>query len=99
MSKESESKERAAREARREARAALPAVFIDAWATLTWKGHIRIALGEWLVDEPRYRAAFVMTLEEAKDFAEDLLDRIEARQERDAKATSEGTPPEPETGP
>jgi hypothetical protein len=70
--------------ARREARAAIPAVFVDSWATLTWYGHIRIVMGEWLVRKNNYRMAFVMELEQAKEFAEDLLGRIEKRQQEDA---------------
>jgi hypothetical protein len=84
-------------EARREARAALPAVFVDTWSTLTWKGHIRTALGEWLVGEPHYRLAFVMSLDDAKEFAEALLRRIVARQEKDGAREAAAQTPDGET--
>jgi hypothetical protein len=70
--------------ARQEARAAMPAVFVDAWATLTWRGHIRIVLGEWLLRKNNYRTAVVMELDQAKEFAEDLLERVQKRIEEDA---------------
>ena len=69
--------------ARRTRRAELPATYIDTWATLTWRGHIRFAVGEWLAGDANYRAAFVMELEDAKEFAETLLKRITARLAKD----------------
>ena len=88
MSDDPDQDEAAAREARvaarQEARAALTATFVDSWATLTWKGHVRIVFGEWLAKKPNYRAAFVMQMEDAKEFAEDLLEQIRNRQEKDA---------------
>ena len=66
----------------REARAELPATYIDTWSSLIWKGHIRIALGEWITTNPKYRGAYVMELEDAKMFAEHLLKMVQIQQER-----------------
>jgi hypothetical protein len=73
----------AARERRRDARAAVPALFVDTWATLTWRGHIRIALGEWIRDDPYYRGAYVMELEEAEKLANFILQEVKERQQKD----------------
>jgi len=89
--------EAAALEARREARAAIPAVYIDTWATLTWKGHIRFVLGEWVGEQPHYRAAFLMELEDAKRFARQLLRRVEDRQKKDKAAGEDAQDPEGES--
>src|SRR4051794_15158187 len=70
--------------ARRARRAKLPTIYVDTWSTLTWKGHIRVVLAEWMNDEPNYRAAFLMELEDAKKFAEYLLEIIEEREKKDA---------------
>jgi hypothetical protein len=70
---ETKSPEReAALQARREARAELPATYIDTWSSLIWKGHIRITLGEWVAENPNYRGAYVMELDDAKRFVEHL---------------------------
>jgi hypothetical protein len=82
-------------QARRDARAAIPTTYVDTWATLIWKGHIRIVLGEWLNKNPQYRAAYVMELEDAKSFAETLLKRIKEQQEED---TSEARVQAPDSG-
>jgi hypothetical protein len=86
---EEESARQARIMARREARAALPATYIDSWATLIWPGHIRIVLGEWLAKKVNYRAAYVMTLGEAKAFAEELLERVAKQEKEDAEPPSE----------
>ncbi len=65
----------AALQARRVARAELPATYIDTWSTLIWKGHIRITLGEWIAGNPNYRGAYLMELDDAKVFAENILKR------------------------
>ena len=75
----------AARLSRAEARAAVPAIFVDSWSTLIWPGHIRIVLGEWLMRKTNYRAAFVMTLEDAKDLAEIILKQVAVQQKEDAE--------------
>ena len=88
----------AAIQARRNARAELPATYIDTWSTLIWKDHIRITLGEWIVDDPSYRVAYVMELDDAKRFAEHLLKRVQRQHERDsARAKSELGGPEGES--
>jgi hypothetical protein len=69
----------------RELRATLPAIFIDTWSTLTWRGHVRISIGERLYKRDVYRSAFVMDLEDAEDFAEHLLKVIRRRRQREEK--------------
>ena len=69
---------------RREARAEIPALFVDDWSMLSWEGHIRFVLGEWLASRPNYRAAFVMSLNDAQLFAENILERVAKRREIDA---------------
>ncbi len=77
----------AAIEARRKARAALPAVYVDTWATLVWPGHLRFVLGEWVHGGPNYRGAFVMEFHEVERFANALLDIIkQERERRDAES-------------
>ena len=71
-------------ESRREARAALPAVYVDTWSTVIWKGHMRIVLGEHVADDPHYRAAYVMELEDAKKLAQHILRRVQRQYDRDA---------------
>jgi hypothetical protein len=81
--------------ARREARAAMPATFVDTWSTVIWPGHMRLVLGEWLYGGPQYRAAFVMELDEVERLANELLERVQRQRDKDAekrKATSM-TPP------
>jgi hypothetical protein len=72
-----------ARLARSAARAALPAIYIDSWSTLTWTGHVRIALGENMPTGDVYRSAIVMTLSDAESFAQHLLGSIDRRREKD----------------
>lgn len=78
----SEERERSLQRRRRD-RAALPAPFIDDWATLTWEGHVRITLGEFLYGNPNYRFALVMDLGSAEEFAEDLLRIVRDRKNKD----------------
>jgi hypothetical protein len=70
----------------RELRANLPAIYVDTWATVTWKGHVRIVLGERLYKMDMYRSAFVMELSEAESFATHLLRVIQRRREREKEA-------------
>lgn len=84
----------AALQARRDARAELPATYIDTWSSLIWEGHIRITLGEWVADNPSYRAAYVMELDDAKRFAEHLLKRVQRQHEREAARTKSEQDPE-----
>jgi hypothetical protein len=69
----------------RELRAGLPAIYVDTWATLTWKGHIRIVLGETLYRHDQYRAAFMMELEDAERFGRHLLRAVERRRARESE--------------
>ena len=69
---------------RRDARALLPAVYIDTWSTLIWSGHMRITLGEWLGEDPSYRGAFIMELDDAERLARHILRRAQRQRERDA---------------
>jgi len=78
--------------ARGRARAALPATYVDTWYTLTWKDHIRIVFAEWLEDDPYFRAAFIMELKTAKEFAEELLDIVTKRIAEDAENISDQPP-------
>jgi hypothetical protein len=82
----SEAEENAAREARREARAAISAIYVDTWAVLTWSGHVRFVLGESVGDDDHYRAAFVMEVEDAEGFANHLLQIVKRRKAKDSKA-------------
>ena len=75
--------------ARQRARAAIPAVYVDTWSAVSWKGHVRIVLGEWVYREPNYRAAFLMELTDAKRLAEYLLDIVEERQKEEQKVEGE----------
>jgi len=89
--------EEVALNARREARAAIPATYVDTWATQIWKDHMRIVLGEWLSGGPHYRAAFVMELDDVQKLAEHILRRVQRQRQRDAakakaERTSEGNP-------
>jgi len=82
-SEDEDSQHEEARLARSAARAALPAIYIDSWSTLTWTGHIRIALGENMPTGDVYRSAVVMTLSDAENFAQHLLGSIERRREKE----------------
>lgn len=77
--------EESAREARRLARLSLPAVYIDTWGFHSWRGHIRIALGEQAGDTDSYRFAYVMELDDAETFANQVLRVVQRRKERDAR--------------
>jgi hypothetical protein len=84
-------------QARRDRRAALPATYVDTWATLIWKGHIRVVLGEWIAREPYYRAAYLMELDDAEKFANALLERVARQRERDAARAKKDQSQESET--
>ena len=73
-----------ARKQRVEARAALPAVFIDTWAFLSWRGHVRISLGEEVGESDQYRFAFLMELDQAEQFAHHVLRIVARRRENEA---------------
>ena len=75
--------------ARRKARGAIPAVYVDTWSALSWKGHVRIVLGEWVYREPNYRAAFLMELADAKRLAEYLVEIVDERQKEEQKSEGE----------
>jgi hypothetical protein len=77
-------------------RAAVPSVYIDDWSVLTWEGHIRIVLGEWLAGQNNYRFAMAMTTEIAEEFAEYILERVAERKKRDALPGNEDTTTESE---
>jgi hypothetical protein len=79
--------EREARQERIQARAAIPALFLDTWGFSTWRGHIRITLGEELGGQDYYRTAFVMDLDNAEAFALQLFKSVSRRKKRDAAAT------------
>lgn len=83
--------------ARREARASIPATYVDTWASQIWKGHLRLVLGEWLSGGPHYRAAFVMELEDAEGLARHILRRAERQRERDAARARKDQTPENES--
>ena len=72
----------------RELRANLPATYVDTWSTVTWKGHIRITLGEYMYGKDNYRAAFIMELEDAERLARHLVRAIERRRAREQKSES-----------
>jgi len=78
--------------ARRESRADIAAYFIDTWAISTWRGHVRVWLGEELYDVDAYRAAFVMEADDAEKFANHLLRLVAARKAKDA---AKAAPPDP----
>jgi len=82
---EKELAEEEARLARSAARAALPAIWVDTWAVLTWSGHMRIVLGESMPTGTVYRGAYVMTIEDAERFANYILRDIADEREELAK--------------
>lgn len=65
-----------------EAMARLPAVYADTWYVITWKGHLRMTLGEDF-EKPHYRAAFVLELDDAERLAKHILRSVERRRKRD----------------
>jgi hypothetical protein len=91
-----EEEEEAEYEPRHEARAALPAVYVDTWATAVWSGQLRLILGEWLGKQPHYRAALVMELKDAKKLGRSLLRRVAAQEEKDELAATDAQGPEGE---
>ncbi len=74
---------------RAELKAAIPAIFVDTWSTLRWKGYMRITLGEYLYRNPHYRAAFLMELDEAENFANHLLRAIQKQRDEDNQLNTE----------
>ena len=78
-----ETEEQAGRRMRSEARASIPAVYVDTWGFSSWRGHIRITLGEQLGDTDKYRYAFLMELPEAERFARHILRIVERRRQKD----------------
>ena len=80
--------EKAAKDMRAEARAQIPSTFVDTWTTLTFRGHIRLVLGETFATGDQYRAAFVIPLDEAQELAEHIMRVVERRRAKDA-ATDE----------
>ncbi len=71
---------------RQEQRADLLTVYIDTWATLVWRGHIRIVLGEELYGRDIYRYAILMDLGNAEALARDILKRVQRQKERESEA-------------
>jgi hypothetical protein len=78
------SSKNADRERRELERAQLPAIYVDTWASLAWKDHIRIILGEGFRSGPQYRAAFVMTWADAELLGSYLLETVAEQREKDA---------------
>jgi hypothetical protein len=77
---EAEAKEKAARD---RAIAAIPAVFIDTWSTLSFTGHIRITFGEIYGGTNNFRSAIVLDLDDAESLGRHLIRVAERRRARD----------------
>lgn len=77
--------EEMAKKVAQEERASIPAIYVDTWTFLPWKGHVRMVLGEELYQGDYYRGAFVMELNDAERFARHLLRVIERRKARDTE--------------
>ena len=74
----------------KEAALAIPATYIDTWFLTSWRGHVRIALGEQASEEDRpeyYRAAFVLELRDAEKFAMQVLEMVQIRKTKQAETT------------
>jgi hypothetical protein len=92
-----ETPDEAAAESRKEARGELPAVFVDTWGFVSWRGHLRITVGEEIGDTDIYRFAFLMELTDAEKFAKHILRVVEKRRSKDgALGLGDVLPPPPE---
>lgn len=75
-----------------EAIAQLPAMYVDTWYLTTWRGHMRIALGEQFADlQNQYRLALVLELNDAESLARGILRGIERRRKKDAESDEKGS--------
>ena len=84
----------------------LPSVWIDTWSTLTFKGHVRVSLGEEFAEGAFYRSAFIMDLDQAEAFALHLYGAVQKRKAKEeataakalatAMAEAEAKPDTPE---
>jgi enterochelin esterase-like enzyme len=83
----SDEEDKAEREVARRSAVELPALYCDAFWTTSWTGHVRIAFGEYL-DQPRYRTAIVMPLDEAEALANYILRLVE----REKRASDKDKP-------
>jgi hypothetical protein len=63
-------------------------LYCDAFHLVTWRGHVRISLGEYF-DRAYYRTAVVMPLEDARSLANNLLEEVKKQEERDLKGERE----------
>ena len=82
--KPTQSEKDARRKETREAVAAVPALYVDTWHIITWRGHLRITFGEELAEEDSYRTAIVMELGDAEKLASQLKRMIEQRKQKDS---------------
>ena len=63
--------------------AAVPALFIDTWSTISFTGHVRVSLGEIYDGRDNFRAAFVLDLDDAENLGRQLIRSAQRRRERD----------------
>jgi hypothetical protein len=81
--------------ARDRAIAAVPALFIDTWHTLTFEGHVRVTFGEMYGETDNFRTAIVLDLDDAESLGQQLLRVVKRRRARDkeraAKAQEDST--------
>jgi hypothetical protein len=86
---EAKAKEEAEAIARRRAIAAIPAIFIDTWTTTGFAGHVRVTLGEIYGAMDNFRAAFVLSADDAILLGRQLVRSGERRKARDKQRAEE----------
>jgi hypothetical protein len=74
----------------REEMARLPATYVDFWTINTWHDYMRITFAEWLQRQPHYRVAIAMSLEDAENLGNHLLESVAKRRARDAEEAKKG---------
>jgi hypothetical protein len=67
----------------------IPATYIDTWHLSTWRGHIRLTLGEYIGGADRFRTAVVMELKDAERLATAVLRMIERRKAAEQSKSKE----------
>jgi hypothetical protein len=68
--------------------AAVPALFIDTWHTLSFTGHVRVTFGEIYGDTDNFRTAIVLDLDDAESLGRQLIRVAERRRARDKERAS-----------